>query len=92
MKYMLLVHHDEVSFAARSESERQQLMQESIQLANELHSAGKYLKAAPLHPCQQTITCLRRPTQDKMPLPRLTGIADPCIVEVDLLWEKGCEI
>lgn len=57
MKYMLLVHHDEVSFAARSESERQQLMQESIQLANELHSAGKYLKAAPLHPTAET-TCV----------------------------------
>ena len=58
MKYMLLVHHDEVSLAARGESERQQLMQESIQLANELHSEGKYLKAAPLHPTAET-TCVK---------------------------------
>ena len=58
MKYMLLVHHDEVTFAERSESERQQLMQESIQLANQLHSEGKYLKAAPLHPTAET-TCVK---------------------------------
>ena len=38
MKYMLLVHHDEEAFAKRDESERQQLLQESVQLANRLHS------------------------------------------------------
>ncbi len=58
MKYMLLVHHDEVTFAERSESERQQLLQESVQLANQLHSQGKYLHAAPLHPTAET-TCVK---------------------------------
>ena len=58
MKYMLLVHHDEVTFANRSEAERQQLLQESVQLANELHSQGKYVSAAPLHPTAET-TCVK---------------------------------
>ena len=55
MKYMLLVHHDEEAFAKRDESERQQLLQESVQLANQLHSDGKYLSAAPLHPSSETV-------------------------------------
>jgi hypothetical protein len=58
MKYMLLVHHDELTFAKRSESERQQLIQESVQLANDLHSQGKYVSAAPLHPTAGT-TCVK---------------------------------
>ncbi len=55
MKYMLLVHHDEVTFAQRTEDERQQLIQQSVQLANDLHSQGKYVSAAPLHPTAETI-------------------------------------
>ena len=55
MKYMLLVHHDEEAFAKRDESERQQLLKESVQLANRLHSDGKYLSAAPLHPSSETV-------------------------------------
>jgi hypothetical protein len=58
MKYMLLVHHDEDSFRKRSESERKQLLQESVQLANQLHASGKYLSAAPLHPTSET-SCVR---------------------------------
>jgi hypothetical protein len=58
MKFMLLVHHDEDAFARRSEVERQQLIQESIQLANQLHAVGQYLSAAPLHPTSET-TCVR---------------------------------
>lgn len=58
MKYMLLVHHDEVTFAKRSESERRQLIQESVQLANDLHSQGNYVTAAPLHPTVET-TCVK---------------------------------
>jgi hypothetical protein len=54
MKYMLLVHHDEEAFHRRSEVERQQLLGESIQLANELHSTKQYLSAAPLHPTSET--------------------------------------
>src|SRR5881628_3088434 len=58
MKYMLLVHHDEEAFGKRSEGERRQLLQESVQLANQLHASGQYLSAAPLHPTTKT-TCVR---------------------------------
>lgn len=54
MKYMLLVHHDESTFAKRPEQERQGLVQESVQLANQLHTKGQYLSAAPLHPSDET--------------------------------------
>ncbi len=58
MRYMLLVHHDEVSFARRPEQERYGMLQESVQLANKLHAHGQYLNAAPLHPTVET-TCVR---------------------------------
>jgi len=58
MKYMLLVHHDEVSFAKRPESERQGMLNESVQLANQLYARDQYLGAAPLHPTSET-TCVR---------------------------------
>src|SRR5512145_145534 len=58
MKYMLLVHHDEESFRRRPESERQQMMQESVNLAQQLHASRHYLGAAPLHPSSET-TCVR---------------------------------
>jgi hypothetical protein len=58
MKYMLLVHHDEESFRKRPDSERQQMMQESVQLAHGLHATGHYLGAAPLHSSSET-TCVR---------------------------------
>jgi hypothetical protein len=58
MKYMLLIHHDQEAHARRSESERAGLLQESVQLANQLHAGGKYLGAAPLHPSSVT-TCVR---------------------------------
>jgi len=58
MKYMLLVHHDEEAFGKRSEAERQHMLQESVELANQLHANGKYLSAAPLHPTSET-TCVR---------------------------------
>jgi len=58
MKYMLLVHHDEESFRKRPEAERQAMLQESVQLAQQLHASGHYRGAAPLHPSPQTI-CVR---------------------------------
>jgi hypothetical protein len=58
VKYMLLVHHDEETFAKRSEDERRSLIAESVQLANQLHSTGQYLGAAPLHPTSET-TCVK---------------------------------
>lgn len=58
MKYMLFVYHDQETHARRSESERADLLHESVQLANQLHARGKYLGAAPLHPSSVT-TCVR---------------------------------
>jgi hypothetical protein len=58
MKYMLLVHHDEESFGKRSETERAELLRESVGLANQLHENGQYLAAAPLHPTSET-SCVR---------------------------------
>jgi hypothetical protein len=58
MRYMLLVHHNEESFRKRSEAERQQMLQESVQLAQQLHASGHYLGAAPLHQSSETI-CVR---------------------------------
>lgn len=57
MKYMLLVHHDETAFRNRSENERRSMLLESVQLANQLHTTGHYLSAAPLHPTSET-TCV----------------------------------
>jgi hypothetical protein len=51
---MLLVHHDEKAFRERTESERSQMLQESVKLACQLHAVGKYLGAAPLHPTVET--------------------------------------
>jgi hypothetical protein len=48
MKYMLLIYLDEQN--PLSEAERQDCYAESRQLAQELHSNGKYVSANPLHP------------------------------------------
>ena len=55
MKYMLLVYLDE---KVLSESERQECYVKSAQLAQDLHSGGKYLDASPLHPIA-TATSIR---------------------------------
>ena len=55
MKYMLLVYLDE---RAMSENEREQCYIKSAQLAQEIHSNGQYLDAAPLHPIS-TATSVR---------------------------------
>ena len=47
MKYMLLVYLNE---QVLSDAEREQCYVKSAQLAREIHSSGKYLDAAPLHP------------------------------------------
>jgi hypothetical protein len=44
---MLLIYYDEQTLG---EAERQQCFGESVQLAHELNSNGKYLGANPLHP------------------------------------------
>ena len=58
MKYILLVHHNEQVLGKLSEAELQQMREESVQLANQLHASGQYLDAAPLHPTS-TATCVR---------------------------------
>ena len=50
MKYMLLIHHVE----AIDENDRADLLQESIQLANQLHEKRQYLDAAPLQSVSST--------------------------------------
>jgi hypothetical protein len=47
MKYMLLVYLDE---NVLTDSERQDCYVKSAQLAQDIHSSGKYLDASPLHP------------------------------------------
>jgi len=47
MNYMLLVYLDE---EALGENARQECYVESAELARELHSSGRYVDAAPLHP------------------------------------------
>jgi hypothetical protein len=46
MKYMLLVYGDE---QASDETEKEKCREESVQLANQIRSTGKYCAAAPLH-------------------------------------------
>ena len=58
MKFMLLIHHDEDSFRKRPQAERDAMLQESIRLAQQLHTSGHYLGASPLHPSSET-TCVR---------------------------------
>ncbi len=52
MKYILLIHHDEVI----EENERRELLKESVQLANDLHNKHQYFDAAPLEPASATIS------------------------------------
>jgi len=47
MKYMLLVYMDE---QAMSDDERQHCYVESANLTQELHAAGQFVTASPLHP------------------------------------------
>jgi hypothetical protein len=53
VKYILLIHHDEAP-----DEERRPLLEESIQLAHQLHEKGQYVDAAPLHPISST-TCVK---------------------------------
>src|SRR6266540_5564891 len=45
VRYMLLVHHDEESFRKRADAERQHMLQESVQLAQQLDASGQYRDA-----------------------------------------------
>jgi hypothetical protein len=52
MKFILLIHHEEIL----EEDERQLLLKESVQLANQLHERRQYLDAAPLESTSATIS------------------------------------
>jgi hypothetical protein len=65
MKYMLLVYHNEDAFGKLSQTERQQMRAESVQLACQIHSSGQYVDAAPLYPTS-TATSVR--VRDGKPL------------------------
>ena len=49
MKYLLLVHHNEDSFAKLSQTTQQAMLDESIALARTLDADGQYLSESPLH-------------------------------------------
>ena len=77
MKYMLLVHHDEENFARFSETTRQEMLAESIQLTHQLHANGQYLHASPLQPISTAITVRVRDGKSFVTDPkRLTHIDD----------------
>jgi len=56
MKYMLLVHHSEEVLNGLGDTERQRMLAESVQLANQLHVNGQYHDAAPLHPISTAVS------------------------------------
>ena len=55
MKYMLLIYLDE---NALSDTEREECYVESAQVAQQIHTNGQYVAAAPLHPTS-TATSVR---------------------------------
>jgi hypothetical protein len=55
MKFMLIVHHDEMAFEKIEKEKRQQMLAESIQLTHQLHAAGQYLSVSPLHPAATAV-------------------------------------
>ena len=55
MKFMLIVHHDEEAFSKIEKEKRQQMLAESIKLTHQLHGAGQYLSASPLHPAATAV-------------------------------------
>ena len=55
MKFLLIVHHDEAAFEKIEQEKRQKLLAESIELTHQLHAAGQYLSASPLHPADTAV-------------------------------------
>jgi hypothetical protein len=56
MKYILLVHHNEEVLGSLSETDLQQMREESVRLANDINLSGHYLDAAPLHPVSTAVS------------------------------------
>ena len=55
MKFMLIVHHNEVGFEKIEKEKRQQMLAESIELTHQLHAGGQYLSASPLQPAATAV-------------------------------------
>ena len=55
MKFMRLVHHDEVAFDQIGNAKQQQMLAESIALTHRLHAQGQYLGASPLQPATTAV-------------------------------------
>ncbi len=55
MKYLLLVHHNEDAFGKMSETKREEMLEESVQLTHQLHTRRQYLSASPLHPASTAV-------------------------------------
>jgi hypothetical protein len=60
MKYMLLVHHDEVAFDQIGNAQQQQMLAESVALTHQLHANGQYLSASPLQPAATAVIVRQR--------------------------------
>jgi hypothetical protein len=56
MRYMLLIYVDQLIWEKVAEDERQQMVKESVKLANEVDSSGHYLSAARLQPTSTATT------------------------------------
>jgi hypothetical protein len=56
MKYMLLIYVDQPIWEKVGDDERQQMVRESVKLANEVNSSGHYLGAARLQPTSTATT------------------------------------
>ena len=49
MKYLLLVHQGEEAFGKISETQRKEMLAESLHLTHQLHANEQYVHASPLH-------------------------------------------
>ena len=58
MKFILLVHHDEMAFEQMSDETKKGLLTESIGLCHQLDAKGEYVHASPVHPAA-TATLVR---------------------------------
>jgi hypothetical protein len=48
MKFLLIVHHNETAFAAMSDTNKRDLLKESVQITHDLNAQGQYVDASPL--------------------------------------------
>jgi len=71
MRYMLLIYLDE---QALGQTEQQECYVESAQFAQELHSSGHYLAAAPLHPVSTATSLLMHGRNVRITTGDLAGV------------------